>query len=316
MILVQLACLPSSRFLSLKYYSPPLLPPSRRPLRSTFTNRRIYAELPARDRVIDFGKYRGRMLGTLPSTYLKWVSSNLRARDYEEWAKLADQVLRDPYYKDRLEWEHAEKILQGDQSSRSTSVKPVADLLEISELFGWDNDDKIGWKRIDFALLGTSKGGRIPRIRDSEGKSPERLRLTEKNSQEMSHRRETQMGEIDMHAGRNKQSRRGSGFLKTERKSRVVMEPGIVEKRKVGYLKEGFRYYDVDEAAFEVGNVNAKREERRERQRQKRALQVEKVKKEIGAKEEKEYRGVQIRTAPLNPFPGRESLLRKIRRQD
>ncbi|KAK2965474.1 hypothetical protein RJ640_008268 [Escallonia rubra] len=126
--------------------------------------------IPARDRVIDFGKHKGRMLGTLPSIYLKWVSKNLRARDFEDWAKLADQVLEDPVYRDRIEWEFAEKLLNGDVLSSPASRSDqgaVAELLEMSERFGWDNEDKVGWSKINFGLLGTSKGGRIPR--DSGG---------------------------------------------------------------------------------------------------------------------------------------------------
>ncbi|PIA43866.1 hypothetical protein AQUCO_01800126v1 [Aquilegia coerulea] len=124
--------------------------------------------LPARDRIIDFGKHKGKMLGTLPSKYLKWVSKNLRARDFEQWAKLADEVLQDPVYKDRLEWEFAENLLTGDNhihkgSSSSTTDTSVDDLLEFSQRFGWDYEDKLGWSRIDFSLLGTSKGCRIPR---------------------------------------------------------------------------------------------------------------------------------------------------------
>ncbi|KAF6141791.1 hypothetical protein GIB67_027969 [Kingdonia uniflora] len=87
------------------------------------------------------------MLGTLPSKYLKWVSKTLRARDYEEWAKLADEVLQDPVYKDRLEWELAEKILTGDDCNNKTSStrNPVSDLLDfISSLWvGVMNSDRV-----------------------------------------------------------------------------------------------------------------------------------------------------------------------------
>lgn len=118
------------------------------------------------------------MLGTLPSTYLKWVSKNLRARDFEEWANLADQVLQDPIYKDRIEWEFAENVLNGNRSkalSPSSSGEPtaVAELMDICERLGWDNQDKDGWAKIKFELLGTSKGGRIPRLqRREDGDSP------------------------------------------------------------------------------------------------------------------------------------------------
>ncbi|KAM3301552.1 hypothetical protein P3S67_016054 [Capsicum chacoense] len=121
-------------------------------------------QIPARDRVIDFGKYKGKMLGTLPSKYLKWVTKNLRARDFEEWANLADQVLSDPVYKDRVEWEFAQALLNGDVPVGTQNA--VSELLEISTRFGWDNDDKLGWSKIDFDMLGTSKGGRIPRLSD------------------------------------------------------------------------------------------------------------------------------------------------------
>lgn len=140
--------------------------------------------IPSRDRIIDFGRHKGRMLGSLPSTYLKWVSKNLRAGDYEEWARLSDDVLEDPVYKDRIEWEFAEKILNGDVlRSKYENGSTVDELLELSERFGWDNDDKLGWSRIDFGLLGTSKGGRIPRLGvDSKGRVFEKMEIVKKIS--------------------------------------------------------------------------------------------------------------------------------------
>ncbi|XP_051134885.1 uncharacterized protein LOC127254056 [Andrographis paniculata] len=137
---------------------------------SSVPRKKIPFQIPARDRVIQIGRYRGKMLGSLPSRYLKWMSKNLRAGDMEEWARLADEVLDDPVYRDRIEWEMVEKILNGDNtspspnpSSRSRS-NAAAELVEISGRFGWDNEDKQGWSEIDFGLLGTSKGGRIPRL--------------------------------------------------------------------------------------------------------------------------------------------------------
>ncbi|KAL7140582.1 hypothetical protein ABFS83_09G128500 [Erythranthe nasuta] len=132
--------------------------------RSTTVGSRM-SGVPARDRVIDLGKYSGKMLGSLPSSYLRWVSKNLRAGDTEEWAKLADQVLTDPVYRDRIEWELADKILSGNETLSSADGRnAVSELLEISKRFGWDNEDKRGWSKVDFGLLGTSKGGRIPRV--------------------------------------------------------------------------------------------------------------------------------------------------------
>ncbi|XXG60451.1 hypothetical protein AAC387_Pa04g2359 [Persea americana] len=142
-----------------------------KPISSTPKRTLTYARIPARDRVIDFGKYEGKMLGTLPSKYLTWVSKNLRARDFEDWAKLADEVLEDPVYKDRLEWESAERILSGDDSRASRTQTPVSDLAEIAERFGWDSENEAAWRKVDFALLGTSKGRRIPRIGGSDDES-------------------------------------------------------------------------------------------------------------------------------------------------
>ncbi|XWS20615.1 hypothetical protein CRYUN_Cryun31cG0117900 [Craigia yunnanensis] len=134
--------------------------------------------IPARDLVLDFGKHKGRRLGTLPSNYLRWLSKNLRFRDFEHWANLADQVLQDPVYQDRIEWEFAENVLHGNNakvttndSFLSSNESSVSMLLEISERFGWDNEDKAGWSKVNFELLGTSKGGRIPRILDNDGES-------------------------------------------------------------------------------------------------------------------------------------------------
>lgn len=131
--------------------------------------------IPGRDRVIGFGKHKGKMLGTLPSTYLKWISKNLRAREFEEWAILADQVLEDPIYQDRIQWEFAHNILSG--AGRTGRDDVVSELLEISDRFGWDWDSESGWRDVEFELLGTSKGGRIPRriepTQKSESKTTE-----------------------------------------------------------------------------------------------------------------------------------------------
>ncbi|XP_075095406.1 uncharacterized protein LOC107809342 [Nicotiana tabacum] len=159
-------------------------------------------QIPARDRVIDFGKYKGKMLGTLPSKYLKWVSKNLRARDFEEWAKLADEVLSDSVYKDRIEWEFAQNLLNGDVSASTQSA--VSELLEISTRFGWDNEDKLGWSKIDYELLGTSKGGRIPRLSYSPNNNTNLKGIAEVDS---SQEEETGKGEKDSRERRRERIR-------------------------------------------------------------------------------------------------------------
>ncbi|XVF86220.1 hypothetical protein PTKIN_Ptkin18bG0022900 [Pterospermum kingtungense] len=151
--------------------------------------------IPARDIVIDFGKHKGKMLGTLPSNHLRWVSKNLRGREFEQWANLAGQVLQDPVYQDRIEWEFADNVLQGNiNNAKVTRRSAVSMLLEISERFGWDNEDKDGWSKVKFELLGTSKGGRIPRILDNDNgvdkKQVKRLRVKAEDDDKRKERRE------------------------------------------------------------------------------------------------------------------------------
>ncbi|XP_062209822.1 uncharacterized protein LOC133911550 [Phragmites australis] len=137
-----------------------------RPLRAAPTPPPAPSSRPARDRVIEFGKYKGQMLGTLPPSYLRWVVAELDYGDTAPWARLARDVLDDPVYVDRVEWEHAHRFLRGD-----ANYDYVYDdgngcdgpLQEMAERFGWDLSDEEGWGRLDFRLLGTSYGGRIPR---------------------------------------------------------------------------------------------------------------------------------------------------------
>ncbi|CAK7323768.1 unnamed protein product [Dovyalis caffra] len=227
---------------------------------------------PITDRVLDFGKYKGKMLGTLPSTYLKWVSKNLRAGDFEHWAKLADQVLQDPVYKDRVEWEFADAVLKGTNSKNSNAISgssssflsrndeddsAVSRLLEISERFGWDNEDKAGWGRVNFELLGTTKGGKIPRRSSSssggvkEEKGFSRLEDGENNHKVLSESED------------RRRERRERAKLKKQvgvRKDKI----GIVMKSKDGFVNgvdgdggirlEGSKPGSVDHQDWKVEN--------------------------------------------------------------
>jgi len=123
-----------------------------------------------RDRFIPFGRHKGQRLGTLPSSYLKWASKNLKKTQFEDWALLADQVLNDPLYGDRIEWEYVQRMMEGDFGSsrirEHMSDDIVADINEIAEKFDWDMEDHAGWSQVNLGLLGTSYGGRIPRKKD------------------------------------------------------------------------------------------------------------------------------------------------------
>lgn len=123
-------------------------------------------DVAARDMVIEFGKHKGKMLGTLSSEYLRWMSKNLNTGEFEKWGNLAEDVLEDEIYADRMEWEVAERLLSGGGVMGSGSGVGVAgELKETSKRFGWDYNDKVGWSKVDFKLLGTSNGGRLPRRR-------------------------------------------------------------------------------------------------------------------------------------------------------
>ncbi|KAK1267493.1 hypothetical protein QJS04_geneDACA000045 [Acorus gramineus] len=292
-----------THFLSLSnlptFRTPTLIFSSSKWRPTTFTSK----PTPARDRVIDFGKHKGQMLGTLPSKYLKWVSKNLRARDFEEWARLADEVLSDPVYKDRVEWESAQRVLDG---SGTASESPVSDLLNIADRFGWDNEDKEGWGRIDFGLLGTSKGGRIPRKSRSLGGSEAR-----------------KMGSLNGGLGFEKVKKLGFSYEQSWSSGSVESgNLGVSGEGKVGILRGGSRYSVEDEKVrFEEEVVMGKRGERRERQRLKRGQQMQRLRREVGVVEGGEGGGDGVQRVGQsgglrNPFPGRGALLGKIKRPD
>ena len=219
------------------------------------------------------------MLGTLPSSYLRWVSKNLRARDFEEWAKLADQVLQDPIYNDRIEWEFAANVLNGNQLKTASSNTPesttaVAELLEIGERFGWDNNDKAGWKNINFELLGTSKGGKIPRLNRLVTKDNERGMVNQQK--EPNFKRHASEDEV-------RRSRRRER-LKIRRETQTLLEEGKLGIK--GKIRGSFvnNQSDADESDRVCRRKNIVENDKHD----------DMVQKRNG-----------------NPFPGREALLRK-----
>lgn len=128
----------------------------------------VFCRSPARDTIINFGKYKGKMMGTLPPKYLRWVVENVRGGPAGEWSEIAEQVLEDPFYRDRLEWDKVQMAMDGcgKYASSVVSSSSSPDIFQMATRFGWDMEDEAGWRKINFSLLGTSKGGRIPRIKD------------------------------------------------------------------------------------------------------------------------------------------------------
>ncbi|XP_043697294.1 uncharacterized protein LOC122648099 [Telopea speciosissima] len=269
------------------------------------------------------------MLGSLPSKYLKWVSKTLRARDFEEWAKLADEVLQDPVYRDRIEWEVAENILNGNSSSMALGREsPVSDLLEISERFDWNNEDKVGWSKIDFALLGTSKGGRIPRNGDSRSEQEKKFRVSliegmGSLKKDLGQKREIKRGFVSDDGSRVSKNEevdgswnRDLGVIGKEFRVSNSENLGFKEQRKVGYLNKGLRVSVAAEQGFQNENdVRVRREERRKRQKLKKGLLRVENGGNNGDREganDVEDQDQDQMVEYHNPFPGREAFLRKV----
>jgi hypothetical protein len=210
--------------------------------------------------VIDFGKYKGQMLGTLPPSYLRWVVAELDYGDTAPWARLARDVLDDPVYVDRVEWEHAHRFLRGDSKydyvyddAQDGSDGP---LQEMAERFGWDLSDEDGWSRLDYRLLGTSYGGRIPRKADRtsprggalfdsgaaagpDGDGPKGKR--DERRERMRMRREEQVRTAKMGILGVSPAAKDAGALGTPRKARI----GAAAKKDILELGRGSRGGDV-----------------------------------------------------------------------
>ncbi|XP_050379842.1 mitogen-activated protein kinase kinase kinase 5-like [Argentina anserina] len=85
----------------------------------------------------------------------------------------------------------------------------VSELLGISDRFGWDNDDKVGWSKVNFELLGTSKGGRIPRRKSESEAGVEEREKKKKGAEGLGEKRRMRMQRDEGRVG--KEEKKGLG---------------------------------------------------------------------------------------------------------
>lgn len=111
------------------------------------------------------------MLGTLPSSYLKWLADqeDNPAYDLYIWPALAKAVLEDPVYQDRIEYEPVLRMFEGGAKGNfifSGDFNMIQAYRDIGDRYGWDWDNKDGWAKVKRDFIGTSYSGRIPRKKD------------------------------------------------------------------------------------------------------------------------------------------------------
>lgn len=249
---------------------------------------------PARDRVIEFGKYKGQMLGTLPPSYLRWVVAELDYGDTAAWASLARDVLDDPVYVDRVEWEHAHRFLRGDSDYDYAYDDGDGPLQEMAERFGWDLSDEEGWGRLDLRLIGTSYGGRIPR-------KGARMQSTGRSNDSLGGAKKASMFDV----GADPDGARGK---RDERRERMRMRrEDQVRTSKMGMLGVN--------AGLQLQDTGAPWPTPRK-------VQIRTAKKEIlglgpgrrGGEVLDEKKAAGKGGQAANPFPGRQAFLDKVRK--
>ncbi|KAH7387908.1 hypothetical protein KP509_16G048000 [Ceratopteris richardii] len=102
-------------------------------------------------------------MGTLPPGYLRWLIREGHDPSLAVWADYAKQVLQDPYYRDRVEWQKIEKLSSKGEVPKREPSGIGASAKESMIALGWDLSDRNAWSKVNFSLLGTTAGGRIPR---------------------------------------------------------------------------------------------------------------------------------------------------------
>ncbi|GJP56473.1 hypothetical protein CLOM_g15542 [Closterium sp. NIES-68] len=138
------------------------------------SNRTGRRPVPPRDTPVTFGSWYKEavadrrpapLLGSLKPGSLRWMMRQLAdSGDLAEWAELAETVLADPVYRDRLEWCEYERRLHRDGAAAAVQYARDA---------GWvDMTDTFAWSGVDMEMLGTSFTKPIPRTHASATAAP------------------------------------------------------------------------------------------------------------------------------------------------
>jgi Putative quorum-sensing-regulated virulence factor len=272
----------------------------------------------ARDKKIEIGRYKGRMLGTLPSSYLKWLADqeDNPAYDLYNWPLFAKIVLEDPVYQDRIEYEPALRIFEGGAKGNFI-LREDFDFMkayrDIGDNNGWDWDDKEGWSKVNRDFIGTSFSGRIPRKKDKSGESAQ---LGASQSMKNEAREKNNIGCLDDQNG-VKNGKKHGVFVGKKREERIErMRLRREEKKKMvkndKVLEEGV----LEEKEEEASTSRVKKERAR---KGKGDLEGRKKELDLGRNNEiNSFPKIEVSLGNgevSNPFPGRDALFQKLKRE-
>lgn len=291
------------------------------------------------------------MLGTLPPSYLKWLSKpDISDPDIyfsvSMWSDLAKQVLQDPVYQDRIEWEPAWKIFTGEgrgnfYESKSFDWKKAYN--DIGDKYGWDMDDTEGWSKVNRQLIGTSFTARIPRKKDRKER-PVKSQVIEKKKR-------------PVFVGGKRGERIERMRMKRDKlPGRIELKEVVNKSEDLGYIDDQNELKNDENSGLLVGKNREERIERMRLRREEKAQMVtsnELVEEEILEEKEVELPRTRIKKEGVkrvkrnlgkrrrqlgtglgrndevislleikentgngqvfNPFPGRDALLEKIK---
>lgn len=256
------------------------------------------------------------MLGTLPSSYLKWLADQEDNPAYEfyNWPAFAKIVLEDPVYQDRIEYEPALRIFEGGAKGNFI-FREDFDIMkayrEIGDRYGWDWDDNEGWSKVKRDYIGTSYSGRIPRKKkDKSGELGASESVESEASEKKSMRCLDDQNSVKnikksgFIVGRKRGERIERMRLKREEKmqmmnSEKVVEEEVLEEQEEEALRSRVKKERVRKGKGDLG-------------RRKRDLGMGRNDEIIGfAKIEGSSENGEV----SNPFPGRDALFQKLKRE-